>query len=401
MPTTLRVMVIGGGIGGLCLAHGLRRAGVAVTVFERDASPAERRQGYRLRISPEGEQALRDCLPAAVYRLLADTGNRCYGSPIATYDERLTPLWTPRFQDPRGNAPDKLDALDRVTFRHALLTGLDQVIRYGQRFERYRENADGTVTAFFADGQSHTADLLVAADGVNSRVRAQAAPDLGPTDLGVRTVFSRIRRSSAVRGGVPARLRHRFSYVIGSDGYHLGLAPMQFRSRPEQHGLPPAEDYFMAVFDTHRDELALPDNTFLALTGGELCALVTRRTARWHPELRGLFTHADPEVTFGVALRATTPVRAWPAGPVVPVGDAGHAMPPSGGVGANTAVRDASVLATALAAVSRHERSLADALAAYQREMVEYATEAVTMSLRIAQWAIKKLDVPVPEETPT
>lgn len=59
----IRVLVIGGGIGGLCLAHGLRQAGVDVEVYERDESADGRRQGYRLRISPQGEAGLRACLP--------------------------------------------------------------------------------------------------------------------------------------------------------------------------------------------------------------------------------------------------------------------------------------------------------------------------------------------------
>ncbi len=35
----MRVMIIGGGIGGLCLAHGLQKAGINVTVFERQVKP--------------------------------------------------------------------------------------------------------------------------------------------------------------------------------------------------------------------------------------------------------------------------------------------------------------------------------------------------------------------------
>jgi 2-polyprenyl-6-methoxyphenol hydroxylase-like FAD-dependent oxidoreductase len=42
---TLRVLIIGGGIGGLCLAQGLRSAGFAVIVFERDSTPRSRLQG--------------------------------------------------------------------------------------------------------------------------------------------------------------------------------------------------------------------------------------------------------------------------------------------------------------------------------------------------------------------
>ena len=46
----LRVAVAGGGLGGLCLAQGLLKAGVDVTVYERDTQLAAWRQGYRLHV---------------------------------------------------------------------------------------------------------------------------------------------------------------------------------------------------------------------------------------------------------------------------------------------------------------------------------------------------------------
>ena len=67
------VLIVDGGIGGLCLAQGLRKAGVSVAVFERDASPIARAQGFRIHISPMGSQALRDCLPPDLYTLFCAT----------------------------------------------------------------------------------------------------------------------------------------------------------------------------------------------------------------------------------------------------------------------------------------------------------------------------------------
>jgi hypothetical protein len=59
----LRVM--GAGTGGLCLVHGLRASGVDVQVFERDRTPTDRPQGYRLTINAHGSYALRTFLPQA------------------------------------------------------------------------------------------------------------------------------------------------------------------------------------------------------------------------------------------------------------------------------------------------------------------------------------------------
>lgn len=391
----LRVLVIGGGIGGLCLAQGLRQAGIDVAVYERDPSARGRMQGYRLRLLPEGEQALRECLPRAAQDLLTATSNRRYTHGWAAYDERLVPQWAPTFDDPRGDAADSMGALDRATLRGILLAGLDDVVRFGKRFT-HLEQADGRVVAYFADGGWDAGDVLVAADGVHSQVRAQLRPADSAHDLGVRTILSRTPRAKALEAGLPDVLRDRTVYVIGSDGYHLGLMPMVFRNRPHEAAarlwpglaLDDDGDYYMSVFNTHRRVLGLPDDSFFTMTGEELRQLVLDRTTNWHPDLRAVFAHADADETYPIAMRANLPVEPWTVGDVVPLGDAVHTMPPSGGFGANIALRDASALRGALAAVNRGSRSLADAVTEYQLEMVKYATEAINMSLEIARWSI-------------
>src|SRR4051794_6812201 len=73
---TLKVVVIGAGIGGLCLAQGLRRAGVAVEVHERDERPGSRWEGYRIHIDPVGARSLRACLPEPLWEtFLATSGS--------------------------------------------------------------------------------------------------------------------------------------------------------------------------------------------------------------------------------------------------------------------------------------------------------------------------------------
>jgi len=52
------VVIIGGGIGGLTLAQGLKKAGVSVAVYERDRTRTDGLQGFRVGISPDGGRAL-------------------------------------------------------------------------------------------------------------------------------------------------------------------------------------------------------------------------------------------------------------------------------------------------------------------------------------------------------
>jgi 2-polyprenyl-6-methoxyphenol hydroxylase-like FAD-dependent oxidoreductase len=394
-PGQLRVIVIGGGIGGLCLAQGLLQAGIGVAVYERDQSARGRMQGYRLRLLPEGEQSLRECLPQAAQDLLTATSNMRYKHGWAAYDEHLVQQWAPTFEDARGDAAESMGALDRATLRRILLAGLDGVVHFGKRFTRLEAEHDHVV-AHFADGGSDTGDLLVAADGVNSQVRAVLRPADSARDLGVRTILSRTPRDKALGAGLPTVLKDRTVYVIGSDGYHLGLMPMVFRNRPRQAAarLWPGlefdynDDYYMSVFNAHRDVLGIPDPSFFAMTGEELRQLVIDRTTGWHPDLRGVFAHAEAAETYPIAMRVKLPVEPWAPGNVVGLGDAVHTMPPSGGFGANTALRDATTLCRALVAVDRGEQPLADAMAEYHVEMVKYATEAINMSLEIARWSI-------------
>src|SRR5262249_31682431 len=87
----LRVLVIGGGIGGLALAQGLRRAGVSAAVSERDRSLASRLQGSRVHISPGGSRALHECLPPHLF----DAFDRTCGKPgraIHFMTEHMKPL---------------------------------------------------------------------------------------------------------------------------------------------------------------------------------------------------------------------------------------------------------------------------------------------------------------------
>src|SRR5256714_15468426 len=72
-PAPMHVVIIGGGIGGLCLAQGLKQAGMSVAVYERDRTLTDRVQGYRVHINPTGSRALHACLPPQLFDLFERT----------------------------------------------------------------------------------------------------------------------------------------------------------------------------------------------------------------------------------------------------------------------------------------------------------------------------------------
>lgn len=396
------MVVAGGGVGGLALAQALTAAGIEVSVLERDPSVAARYQGYRLHISPEGEQALRSCVPSRVAELISATSNARSGQGLVAYDDQLRDQWAPSFPDPRADRPDRIDSVDRGTLRHALLAGIEERVQFGRQVVGHQVAADGTVTVRLADGGTETGDVLVAADGANSPIRESYPDPARPRDLGIRTIFGRVPRTAPVQDEMSGKLRDRFSYLLGTTGSHLGIMPMVFRHPPRPTAarlvpgaeMPAAEDYYMCVFNVHRADLDVADDELFAMSGRQLWDVVLRYTSSWHPDVRRFLGHADPAASFAVALRAMEPVKAWDHLPVVPLGDAVHTMPPSGGVGANVALRDAAALAEALVRVDRGDQTLADAVAGYQQVMIEYATEALAMSLRIAEWSIPRKAAP-------
>jgi 2-polyprenyl-6-methoxyphenol hydroxylase-like FAD-dependent oxidoreductase len=65
-----RVLIIGSGLGGLCLAQGLKRAGIPFSLFEQDDEIEPRGKGHCLRINAAGQDALARCLPVDLLYLL-------------------------------------------------------------------------------------------------------------------------------------------------------------------------------------------------------------------------------------------------------------------------------------------------------------------------------------------
>jgi 2-polyprenyl-6-methoxyphenol hydroxylase-like FAD-dependent oxidoreductase len=191
------VIIVGAGLGGLCLAQGLRRRGIGFTVYESDQSPTSRPQGYRIHVDEHGDQALAQVLPADLYRLFrATAGVPRTRTPV--FDDQLTRLTVLEPADDGVHL-----AVNRLTLRQILLSGVRDAVVFGRRLTCHSTAADGRVTAHFADGTRATGDVLVAADGVNSAVRRQYLPHARVADTGLRQLYGKVP--------LDERTRHRAS----------------------------------------------------------------------------------------------------------------------------------------------------------------------------------------------
>jgi 2-polyprenyl-6-methoxyphenol hydroxylase-like FAD-dependent oxidoreductase len=367
------VIVIGGGTGGMCLAHGLRRAGADVQVFERHRTRTDGLHGYRVGIDPDGSRALKDCLPPEVFELFTRT---CARPPetFAFLDERLRRTLTVPLRPPADDVNDE-KSVSRMTLRQVLYTGMTDVVRFGSEFTHYEQHPDrdgqGTVTAHFADGTTATGDVLVGADGTGSRVRAQRLPHARVEDSGVVAIGGKVPLTAQTRALLPEGVFPGIGLVLAPHGMSCILHLMEFPWGPDGASpLPddPSRDHINWGISAHRDRFPAD---LRSLDGRRLIELTLAMTPRWSPALRRLFALSEPDTCFPIAIRTSVPVPAWPTDNVTLLGDAIHTMTPGQGVGANTALRDARHLVRALTSGT---------LASYEQHMRDYGFAAVAAS---------------------
>lgn len=322
----MHVAVVGAGIGGASAATILARAGARVTLLERVATPRE--AGAGILLQPNGL--------AVLYAL----GLRDQLSAVATVAR------TAELVDARGRTiartpvPDFGDGLDHMlVVRRSDLFALLLDAAAGERgIDTHVGTEVLTATALgqvslrgHRDEPALTADLVVAADGANSRIR-----------------------DSGRFGG---RVTHGITYLRG-----LG-PPVPAVTTLTEHWTPlgifgaaPVRDgtYFYASAGAKPVAAALAARDIVAL----------RRA--WAPqlplaaELLGTATSTDSLLVNEVK---RVECRTYVDGRHVLLGDAAHAMAPNLGQGANSALVDAAVLAHELCSAP----SLDAALAAYDR----------------------------------
>jgi 2-polyprenyl-6-methoxyphenol hydroxylase-like FAD-dependent oxidoreductase len=199
----LRVLIAGAGLGGLCLAQMLRNAGVEVEIFERDASPWERSQGYRLHIDADGASALSQALPDGLQSLFEATSMRAlpYTTIVDTNLRLQQRLPIDEYSSTQHHVAKRMAThvnVDRATLRGILLAGLGDICAFNAPIVAYESEPDG-VTAILGDGRRVRGDLLVGADGIRSAVRAQRSPAARTADTGVRCIYGRLSITEARR----------------------------------------------------------------------------------------------------------------------------------------------------------------------------------------------------------
>ena len=345
MRTSKNVIVVGGGIGGLTAALALRRDGHDVIVLER--RPTSKEAGAGISLWPNAMRILREL----------GVGEALESAAIS--DGRAT------IRTPRGRRLSVTD-MDEIRRRYAaplavvhrshLLAVLRDAV--GESALRLGVTCTGVVQddrvacAQLADGSQVEGEVVVAADGVGSRLR----------DALIENGAEHASGFVAWRAVVPA------------DEVDVEAVAGEAWGRGELFGAAALTGARLYWFASAR----APESA----DGSEADEreLLLERFASWHDPIPAIIQATAPHAIIRTPLRELAPLPSWTSGGVALLGDAAHAMLPNLGQGGCQAIEDAAALARSL----RTGAKVSDALRAYEHSRKPRADDVARQSRRMS-----------------
>lgn len=349
----MRVLIIGGGIGGLAAAVALRQAGHEPAVFER--APELREIGAGITLWTNAVRVL--------HRLGVG----------AAVEKVATPLRASELRTWRGKLLTGMDLGtlgDRIGFPSVgvhradlqrALTGANVpgTVRLAATAVTFQQDESG-VTVRFADGQTQRGDLLVIADGIRSNLRTLIHGSHKPRYAGY-TAWRAVTRID--RPEVP----------VGSTLLAIGRGS-QFGYLPIGNG----RTYWFATANAPEGERDVP-----GATKDRLAA----RFAGWYAPVPAVIAATDESAIIRTDIHDRPPARVWGTGRVTLLGDAAHPTTPNLGQGACLAIEDAFVLARCLLQTAHDPVA---GLRRYERERMPRTAFVTTQSWKLGKWFAKE-----------
>lgn len=352
------IAIVGGGPGGLTLARLLQIKGAQVKVYERDVNKEVRVQGATLDLHQEsGLEALRQAgLIEAFF-----SNYRPHAGKLRVTDQHARI----KFDDHESDevAEDRPE-IDRGPLRHILISSLsDDTIVWDSQFSSMEKSGKGWLLRF-GNGSSAYADLVIAADGANSKVRPYIT-DIKPVYSGITIVEGNLYHAEEnaphlyqlTQGGKVFAMGNERSLILSAKGD--GSLSFYTGSRlPENWTRESGIDFAdkQQVLDWFKQEFGSWSDVWQELFISDELWFVPRPQYHYPPD------------------------QAWtPFDNLTMIGDAAHRMPPYAGEGVNMAMQDAMELAAHL--TSDEFITIKEAITNFEKQMCMRAAEVTTITL--------------------
>lgn len=219
-------------------------------------------------------------------------------------------------------------------------------VKYATKYSHViKETAEG-VTFKLVDGTQVTADLLVGADGVHSDVRKHIAPNVAPHYSGNLAIIATVNH--VFSDSDQHQRKPQTTFFNGKNSAMLVL--------PQEH------DGSQACLGTQRKypEQSREDWVHLSYDKDKLYDLFMANTENWPQRVKEALTHIDKSNIYIWPFNTLPDLPSWTSLPhrrTILLGDAAHAIPPTGGQGGCQAIEDAYTLAMVISTMSRAKLS--------------------------------------------
>ncbi|KAI9817900.1 MAG: hypothetical protein M1827_001019 [Pycnora praestabilis] len=361
----INVAIIGGGIGGLCLALGLlKHSHIDVHVYE--SAPTFGEIGAGVAFGPNAQRALELLGPAAHGAFLKQATPNMWATHTNTFIEHLVGKGDHEGEtiSAQKNATG-MQSVHRAHFLDELVKGIPaQRAHFNKRLVAIEDEGD-TITLRFKNGTTATADAVIGADGIHSTVREHL---LG---VGSSLVNPSFAGAVAYRGLVPMDTAvAKMGAEFAQNSMSICGPGKAFLSYPIDHG-----EISNIVLMDFEHPVWEHEKWIMPATYSQLAPSFVD----WGRQAQGLLELFDTPDLAAWAMFDSPPAPFYNRGHVVMMGDAAHATTPFQGQGASQAIEDALVLETLLGKVSTVEQ-LPNAFAAYDQVRRPRSQKVVTTS---------------------
>ena len=372
MEPNLKVIIIGAGLSGLTIAHGLKRNNIEFAIFEKEATPRDRQWGVTISWAIP---FLEKCLPPELLRRLQecqpDPGLDCKASGRESILVRDGATGETLVESPFPG----IRRLQLKKTRKIWGEGID--VKFGKRITSIETPASGGVTAQFSDGTSESASVLIGTDGGSSWVRTYLlGKDAEAEEMGFNFLNFPVKYTAEQARWLDEMIHPVVDVGCHPKSMYSGIFVLD---KPDLNDPSTWVFYILTTWPKEDGVIYKKDDDLLAEYKQRMEGWGDpyKKAAEWIPE----GTKVSPVLG---GLKVFAPKAKWDnkGGRVTVGGDAAHSMTFHRGQGGNNALRDAERFVSAILEAKDGSKILVEAVDSYDEDVLKRGATEVDMSAK-------------------